>query len=64
MEYAKQMYGRVVAAAQADGLVLNIERIARTPNTRAAHRLIAFADDHGAQDAVVDAIERILQASS
>ncbi len=56
VEYAKQMYGRVVAAAQADGLVLNIERIARTPNTRAAHRLIAFADDHSAQDAVVDAL--------
>ena len=56
MEYANQIYGRVVAAAQADGLVLNLERIARTPNTRAAHRLIAFADEHGGQDAVVDAL--------
>ena len=56
LEQANQLYGRVVAAANADGLALNVERIARTPNTRAAHRLIEFADSHGCQDAVVDAL--------
>ena len=56
LEYANQMYGRVVAAANADGLALNIERIARTPNTRAAHRLIELAAEHDCQDAVVDAL--------
>lgn len=56
LEQANQLYGRVVAAANSDGLALHVERIARTPNTRAAHRLIEFADRHGCQDAVVDAL--------
>jgi predicted DsbA family dithiol-disulfide isomerase len=56
LEQANQLYGRVVAAANADGLELHVERIQRTPNTRAAHRLIEFADHHGCQDAVVDAL--------
>ena len=56
LEQANQLYGRVVAAANADGLALHVERIQRTPNTRAAHRLIEFADHHGCQDAVVDAL--------
>lgn len=56
LEQANQLYGRVVAAANGDGLALHVERIARTPNTRAAHRLIEFADAHGCQDAVVDGL--------
>lgn len=56
LEQAQQLYARVVAAAEADGLELKIERIARTPNTRAAHRLIEFAGEHACQDAVVDAL--------
>ena len=56
LEQANQLYGRVAAAAHADGLPLNFERIARTPNTRAAHRLIEFAGAHACQDAVVDAL--------
>ena len=56
IEQAQQLYARVVAAAEADGLELKIERIARTPNTRAAHRLIEFAGEHARQDAVVDAL--------
>ena len=56
LEQANQLYARVVAAAEADGLELKVERIARTPNTRAAHRLIEFAGEHACQDAVVDAL--------
>ncbi|MBK8957024.1 MAG: DsbA family oxidoreductase [Proteobacteria bacterium] len=56
VEHANHLYARVAAAAQADGLALHVERIARTPNTRAAHRLIDWADRHGRQDAVVDAL--------
>ncbi len=56
LEYANQLYGRVIAAAEADGLALNIERMTRTPNTRAAHRLIEFAGEHRCQDAIVDAL--------
>ncbi len=56
LEYANQMYARVVAAAQADGLALHVERMTRTPNTRAAHRLIAYAGGHDRQDAMVDSL--------
>ena len=56
LDDANQMYGRVLAAAQADGLALNIERITRTPNTRAAHRLIEYAGLQGVQDAMVDSL--------
>ena len=56
LEQANQMYTRVVDAARADGLELNVERMTRTPNTRAAHRLIEFAAQEGCQDAVVDGL--------
>lgn len=56
VEYARQLYDNVAANAASDGLAMAVDRIARTPNTRAAHRLIAFAQAHDAQDAVVDAL--------
>jgi predicted DsbA family dithiol-disulfide isomerase len=56
LEQANQLYGRVVEAARADGLALNVERMTRTPNTRTAHRLIEFAAQHARQDAVVDGL--------
>lgn len=56
LEYANQMYERVIAAARVDGLALDLERITRTPNTRAAHRLIDYAGLQGRQDALVDAL--------
>ena len=56
LDYANQMYARVIAAAKDDGLALNLERITRTPNTRAAHRLIEYAGQQGQQDAMVDAL--------
>ncbi|MEQ8232017.1 MAG: DsbA family oxidoreductase [Gammaproteobacteria bacterium] len=56
VEYANQLYANVAANAQADGLPMAVERIQRTPNTRAAHRLIELAGRSGCQDAVVDAL--------
>ena len=56
LEYANQIYATVAANAHADGLALNVECIARTPNTRAAHRLIDHAGKSGDQNAVVDAL--------
>jgi len=56
LEYANQLYARVAAAAAADSLPLAWQRIARTPNTRAAHRLIELAGRYGVQDALVDAL--------
>lgn len=56
LENANRLYARVVAAAHEDGLTINVERMTRTPNTRAAHRLIEWADGEGRQDALVDAL--------
>jgi predicted DsbA family dithiol-disulfide isomerase len=39
--------GRVVAAAQAEGLDYNKDKIARQPNTLDCHRLIRWADANG-----------------
>lgn len=58
LAYAEQIYARIAASAADDGLPIAVERIARTPNTRRAHRLIELAGEAGAacQDAVVDAL--------
>ncbi|MEX2482160.1 MAG: DsbA family oxidoreductase [Gammaproteobacteria bacterium] len=56
VERANALYANVAANAHADGLPMAVERIARTPNTRRAHRLIELAQTHACQDAVVDAL--------
>lgn len=53
------IYARVREAAADVGLALAFERIARQPNTRAAHALIEAAGaDGGDQDALVEALFR------
>lgn len=52
-ENAAQVYERVRREAAASGLELRLERIARTPNTLDAHRLIRWAGSTGDQSAVV-----------
>ena len=42
-ERYKSIAGRVAAAAQAEGLTYNVDRIARQPNTLDCHRLILWA---------------------
>jgi predicted DsbA family dithiol-disulfide isomerase len=43
-------------AAGEDGVTLNLEKIAISPNTSAAHRLIRWAQGAGVQDAVVEGL--------
>ena len=47
-ERYKAIAGRVVAAAQAEGLTYNPDKIARQPNTLDCHRLILWARNTGA----------------
>ena len=51
---AAELDAQVTAAAASAGLALRLDRIARTPNTVDAHRLIALAVRSGCQDAVVE----------
>jgi predicted DsbA family dithiol-disulfide isomerase len=47
-ERYKQIAGRVAQAAKAEGLVYNVDKIARQPNTLDCHRLILWARNTGA----------------
>jgi predicted DsbA family dithiol-disulfide isomerase len=51
-----ERYKHVVAAGLEEGIPFAFERMQRTPNTVRAHRLIRFAEKHGAADAVVEAL--------
>lgn len=52
----RQMEEHVLAAGEAERIAFAFGKIARTPNTFAAHRLIRFADRKGRQNAVVDSL--------
>lgn len=56
VEQARRRWALVSEAAASDGLALSYDRIGRIPNTRLAHRLIAFAAGRDEQSAVVDAL--------
>ena len=56
VERARQLYANVAANAEADGLPMAVDRIARMPNTRGAHRLIGYAEKRGTQNDIVDAL--------
>ncbi|RQZ19732.1 DsbA family oxidoreductase [Burkholderia sp. Bp9031] len=47
---------QVAEAGRAAGLTFNHAKIARTPNTRLAHRLVWFAQQRGSAVALVDAL--------
>lgn len=55
-ERVKAIDARVTQAAEGAGLAFHLDRIARTPNTIDAHRLIWFAGRQGVQDAVMEAV--------
>ncbi len=55
-EAAVEVYGEIARAAEAAGLEINFEGIARTPNTLDAHRLIHWALIEGRQTAAVAAL--------
>jgi len=50
------VYDRVAAVGREVGIAFAFDRIARQPNTLAAHSLIALAERRGRQDAVVEAL--------
>ena len=52
----RQMEEHVLAAGAESHITFAFEKIARTPNTFSAHRLIWFAAQEGRQDAVVDSL--------
>jgi len=55
---AANLIANVTANAHNDGLEMDYSRIARVPNTIAAHRLIWYAERTNRQDAVVDGLFR------
>jgi predicted DsbA family dithiol-disulfide isomerase len=55
---ARQIYARIEAAAAEAGLELRFDRIARTPNTLDAHRLIRWAGAEGVQTPLVGQLFR------
>ena len=46
----------MAAAGRGEGIAFNFDRMARTPNTLDAHRIIWLAGERGVQDAVVEAL--------
>jgi predicted DsbA family dithiol-disulfide isomerase len=53
-----QLEEQVSAAGSEEGISFAFEKIARTPNTFLAHRLIWHAGEQGCQDAVVESLFR------
>ena len=57
-EAARAIYDQVAAAGAAEHIPFSFDRIARTPNTFAAHRLIWLAGHQGKQDELVEILFR------
>lgn len=57
-ERSMQLDANIVIAGKEEGILFHFDRMERTPNTVDAHRLIWLADQHGCQDAVVEALFR------
>ena len=53
-----ELDARLIEVGKEAGIDFAFDRIARTPNTLNAHRLIWLADKNGVQDAVVEALFR------
>jgi predicted DsbA family dithiol-disulfide isomerase len=55
---AEEVYARVAQVGRGDGIEFAFDRIARQPNTLAAHQLIRAAVAAGCEDAVVESLFR------
>jgi len=55
-EKSEALDARITETAAGLGLEFHLDRLTRTPNTVAAHRVIWLAGQHGVQDAVVEAL--------
>jgi len=56
VERGRQLDARVAAEGKAEGIAFAFDRMQRTPNTVAAHRLIALAQKQGVGQKVVDSL--------
>jgi len=56
VERGRQLDARVAAEGRGEGIAFAFDRMQRTPNTVAAHRLIALAQKQGVGQAVVDSL--------
>lgn len=52
----REIEERLAKAGETDGIVFAFERIARTPNTFEAHRLMWFAQQHNRQDDLAEGL--------
>ena len=57
-ERSLELDAKVIAAGESEGSHFAFDKTERTPNTVDAHRLIWLADQHGCQNAVVEALFR------
>ena len=57
-ERSQELDAKVIAVGETEGIQFAFDKIERTPNTVDAHRHIWLADQHGCQDAVVEALFR------
>jgi predicted DsbA family dithiol-disulfide isomerase len=58
VERGRELDARVAAEGRGEGIGFAFDRMQRTPNTVAAHRLIALAQKQGVGQAVVDSLFR------
>lgn len=57
-ERSLELDAKVIAVGESEGIQFAFDKTERTPNTVDAHRLIWLANQHGCQDAVVEALFR------
>lgn len=57
-ERSLELDSKVIAVGESEGIHFAFDKTERTPNTVDAHRVIWLADQHGCQDAVVEALFR------
>lgn len=55
-ERARRLYGSITEIGRAEGVAFRFDRIARTPSSVDAHRLVRFAARQGSADALVEAL--------
>jgi predicted DsbA family dithiol-disulfide isomerase len=57
-ERSLELDAKVITVGESEGIHFAFDKTERTPNTVDAHRLIWLADQHGCQNAVVEALFR------
>ena len=57
-ERSKELDAKVITVGETEGIHFAFDQMERTPNTVDAHRLVWLADQHGCQNAVVEALFR------